>query len=235
MNHTEPETPWTRYLRLMGERPEAFTASSILPIETDPQEIAQFTARTGRTIGVVYESPYHLMVVDLVRGPEGLFAYERVLPAVHEAAVVAVPVWEGKFVLLKQFRHALRGVQTAFPRGFGEKGLSAEENTRKEVWEELRARVLEQRTLGKIAADSGLTGGEAHVSLCQITRPEPPLHYEAIQCMICLSQEELEWEIARGHINDGFTLSAYALYQARGIPDQCRSQEDIEGQTLSEH
>lgn len=220
MNHIKPETPWTRYLRLMEERPSAFADSPILPIETDPEEIARFTAHTGRTIGVVYESPYRLMVVDLVRGPEGLFAYERVLPAAHGAAIVAVPVWEGKFVLLKQFRHALRSVQTAFPRGFGENGLSAEENTRKEVWEELHAQVLEQRPLGKIAADSGLTGGEAHVILCRITRPEPPLQYEEIQGMACLNREELEREIACGHISDGFTLSAYALYRAGGVSEQ---------------
>lgn len=220
MNHTESDTPWTRYLRLMEERPEEFISGPVLPIETDPQEIARFTARTGRTIGVVYESPYRLMVVDLVRGPEGLFAYERLLPAVRDAAVVAVPVWEGKFVLLKQFRHALRGVQAAFPRGFGEKGLSAEENTRKEVWEELHAQVLEQRPLGRITADSGLAGGEAHVILCRITRPEPPLQYEGIQGMICLSRDELEREISCGHINDGFTLSAYALYLAGRMPDR---------------
>ena len=214
MNHTEPETPWTRYLRLMEERPEAFAANPALPIVTDPREVERFTARTGRTIGVVYESPYRLLVVDLVRGPEGSFAYERLLPAADGPAMVAVPVWEGKFVLLRQFRHALRGVQTAFPRGFGENGLSAEENVRKEVWEELRAQVLEQRALGKIVADSGLTGGEAHAIFCRITRPEPPLQYEEIQGMVCLDREELEREIAHGQITDGFTLSAYALYQA---------------------
>lgn len=215
MNDAKPETPWIRYLRLMEERPEAFTADPFLPIETNPELVAQFTARTGRTIGVVYESPYRLMVVDLVRGPEGLFAYERVLPAAQGAAIVAVPMWKGNFVLLEQFRHALRDVQTAFPRGFGENGLSAEENAQKEVWEELHAQVLEQRPLGKIVADSGMTGGETHAILCRITKPELPLGYEGIYGMVCLSQEELEREIACGHINDGFTLSAYALYRAK--------------------
>lgn len=211
---TKPETPWNRYLRLMEERPQAFSQSPLLPIVTDTDLAAQFTARTGRTLGVVYESPYRLMVVDLVRGPEGLFAYERVLPAARGDAVVAVPVWEGKFVLLEQFRHALRQCQTAFPRGFGENGLSAHENVRKEIQEELRAQVLEQRPLGRIASDSGLSGDEAHAILCRITRPDPPLQYEDIQGMVCLTPAELETEIAAGHITDGFTLSAYALYQA---------------------
>ena len=46
------------------------------------------------------------------------------------------------------------------------------------------------------------------------------LQYEAIQGMVCLSREELEREMARGTINDGFTLSAYALYRAGGYPVQ---------------
>lgn len=58
----------------MEERPQAFAPSPPLPIETDSQIVADFTARTGQAIGVVYESRYQIMVVDLVQGPEGLFA-----------------------------------------------------------------------------------------------------------------------------------------------------------------
>ena len=214
MNHnTGLESPWCRYLRLMEERPQAFAPSPLLPIETDSQTVADFTARTGQAIGVVYESRYQIMVVDLVRGPEGLFAYERVLPAAQGDAVVAVPIWDGKFVLLEQFRHALRRCQIAFPRGFGEGKLSAEKNICKEIQEELQSEVLAQRPLGRIAPDSGLTAGEACAILCDITEPKPVPHYEAIQRVVCLTQTELERQIAGGKISDGFTLSAYTLYQ----------------------
>lgn len=213
MNHTAGlESPWSRYLRLMEERPRFFASSSLLPIETDPKKIADFTARTGQTIGVVYESRYQIMVVDLVRGAEGLFAYERVLPAAQGDAVVAVPIWDGEFVLLEQFRHTLRRCQIAFPRGFGESELSAEENVRKEIQEELQSEVLAQHPLGRIAPDSGLTAGEACAILCSITEPKPIPHYEAIQRVICLTPMELERQIASGQISDGFTLSAYTLY-----------------------
>lgn len=210
------ETPWTRYLRLMEERPEDFVQSPLLPIETDPALVAAFTARTGREIGVLYESPYRLLVVDLVRGPEGPFAYERLLPASRGDAVVTVPVWEDKLVLLEQFRHAPRRLQTAFPRGFGEDGLTAEENARKEIWEELRAKVLVQRPLGRVLPDSGLTGGETHAVLCRITEPRPETGYEEIYGLACLTPEELEREIAAGRIDDGFTLAAWALCRAAG-------------------
>ena len=216
MRHDPAETPWTRYLRLMEERPEAFVQSSLLPIETDPELAADFTARTGREIGVLYESPYRLLAVDLVRGPEGLFAYERILPAARGDGVVVVPVWEGKLVLLEQFRHAPRRLQTAFPRGFGEDGLTAEENACKEIREELRAEVLARRPLGRILPDSGLTGGETHAVLCRISEPRPEIGYEEIYGMSCLTPEELEREIAAGRIDDGFTLAAWALCRAAG-------------------
>ena len=76
-----PRDPWSRYLRLMEERPEAFAQSPSLPIITDPREAEAFTARTGRQLGVLYESPYRILLVDLVQGPKGPFAYERILPA----------------------------------------------------------------------------------------------------------------------------------------------------------
>lgn len=211
-----PEDPWARYLRLLEERPEAFAPDPGLPIITDTREAAAFTARTGRPLGVLYESPYRLLVVDLVRGPCGPFAYERILPASTGAAVVLMPLWEGRFVLLRQFRHALRAGQLAFPRGYGEDGLSPEENARKELAEELRSEAAALESLGRVTPDSGMTGTRAHVFLCRITRPRPPLGYEEIQGMVCLSPGELGERIAAGEIDDGFTLAAYGLWTAKG-------------------
>ena len=58
-----PRDPWSRYLRLMEERPEAFAQSPSLPIITDPREAEDFTARTGRQLGVLYESPYRILQI----------------------------------------------------------------------------------------------------------------------------------------------------------------------------
>lgn len=214
MNHSDRlDTPLVRYQRLMGERPQAFAPSHLFPIETDPEIIANFTAHTGQPVGVIYESPYQILVVDLIRGPNGLFTYERVLPTAQGDPVVAIPIWEGRFVLLEQFRHPLRRCQIAFPRGFGEDGLSAEENVCKEIREELQSTVLAQRILGHVTTDSGLSAGSACVVLCRITEPKPVPEYEGIRRAICLTSAELEHQIADKQIDDGFTLSAYALYQ----------------------
>ena len=55
---------------------------------------------------------------------------------------VCVPVFEGRFVLLRQYRHAIREFQYGFPRGFGEAGVSVEENVREEIQEETECRKL---------------------------------------------------------------------------------------------
>lgn len=59
------------YFDLMQERPDAFIQSPVLPIVTDKQRMITFMERTQKQLGVVYKSPFHLMVVDLIAGVNG--------------------------------------------------------------------------------------------------------------------------------------------------------------------
>lgn len=59
------------YFCLMQERPDAFIQSPVLPIVTDKQRMITFMERTQKQLGVVYKSPFHLMVVDLIAGVNG--------------------------------------------------------------------------------------------------------------------------------------------------------------------
>ncbi|HAE52537.1 MAG TPA: hypothetical protein DCG30_04710 [Ruminococcus sp.] len=61
---------WERYLQLMKERPKLFLKSDMLNIIADSRSVAEFSEKSGRTMGVVYESPYSLLVVDLVEDTE---------------------------------------------------------------------------------------------------------------------------------------------------------------------
>lgn len=70
------------YRALMKTRPELFK-DGLIHIVTDEKIIREFEEETGRTIGIIYVSPYNMMVVDLVYIEEGkYFAYERLIPAV---------------------------------------------------------------------------------------------------------------------------------------------------------
>lgn len=206
---------WDQYLSLVESRPEAFADTGSIHIVTDPALVAEFQEKSGRTIGVVYSSPYHLLVVDLVYEQEGrYFAYERVLPAVQKGAVVIVPRYCGKFLLLKQYRHALRDYQYTFPRGFGEESISVADNVRKEMEEELSAQVSNVVFLGTCVADSGLCGNKVGVFSCDVERFAAHHGYEGICDVVQLSDAEMKDWIRCGKLNDGFTLSAYSLLHA---------------------
>ncbi len=208
------ESPeWKRYVQLWEQRPLAF-AKGNPEIITDEALIEEYAKATGKGPGVFYESPYHILAVDLVRSSkEELFTYERVLPAVEKGAVVAVPKCGDKFVVLRQFRHAPREEMLAFPRGFGEEGLTGEENLIKELGEEIGVTdAADIKFLGKIAPDSGILATEAEVFFCNVKSPLLKEGYEGIRSVELFSDEELRAKIKAGEIKDGYTLAAYALY-----------------------
>ena len=81
MQELETESSWQEYVALMTERPELFREEGWLTIEKDPEVIRRYEQKSGKRIGVVYKSEYHMMVVDLIKGENGThFCYERLLP-----------------------------------------------------------------------------------------------------------------------------------------------------------
>ena len=86
MQELETESSWQEYVALMKERPELFREEGWLTIEKDPEVIRRYEQKSGKRIGVVYKSEYHMMVVDLIKGENGThFCYERLLPMVQKA------------------------------------------------------------------------------------------------------------------------------------------------------
>ncbi len=132
--------------KMMVKMGAPFEDSDTYPIAriSDPrtcEQVCRDEELFHRQYGVVYDSPYHKMLVDpIVRAnpqqepqkPSELpgpphpserpeyFPYERVLSntTTSTEGVVVVPVYHGKFLLIEQFRHAPRAMQIAFPRGF---------------------------------------------------------------------------------------------------------------------
>lgn len=200
-----------KYLELSRKCPELFAQSEELPLVLEPKELYAFAQKSGKRIGIVYESHYHFMVVDVVRAKDGsTFAYERLMNRVMGGAVVIVPYYRGKYILLRQYRHALREYQYGFPRGFGEEGISAKENAGKELLEELGVKAEKWKGLGKIVPDSGALSTSAEVFLAELIEAPQMIREEEIVGHIALDWEQLgEW-IRDGKITDGFTLAAYA-------------------------
>jgi ADP-ribose pyrophosphatase len=111
----------------------------------------------------------------------------------------------------------MRGYQLCFPRGYGEAGISSEENARKEIEEELGAKILKLERLGQVVADSGLNGNKVDVYYCEIGQPCLKEGYEGIRKLEYYTAEELAESIKVEGINDGFTLSALGLLKNRPV------------------
>lgn len=205
------------YFDLMHERPNAFTQSPILSIVTDKQRMLTFMESTNKQLGVVYKSPFHLMVVDLIAGVNGQdFAYERLLPTVEKGAVVCLVEYNNKIVLERVFRHAIRKEQLELPRGFGEPNISGPDNVIKECREELSATIDRNsiKFLGSIIADSGCLAGSADVYFCKAQNVIEKFGYEGIKSLEFISWDSISHFIANGGISDGFTLAALKLFDA---------------------
>ena len=215
MKYTD-SNEWKLYIELTNKRPDLFIQSEDLLIITDPDTVNEYVADSGQRLGVVYKSQWNTMLVDLVKNKNGdLFSYDRLIGTSTGVPVVTIPVYDGKFVLIKQYRHAIRSIQYAFPRGFGEDGLSVEENAVKELSEEVGATFADDariKVIGSVTADSGITSGKVFVVYCEIISYEEKIGYEGIQKTILLSERELGDWIKRGRIDDGFTLAAYSLF-----------------------
>lgn len=206
-----------RYKLLTIERPEEFRPSDkgLIRIVTDMNTLEKWQAENpDRPIGVVYESKFHLMVVDLIDGGGGkYYTYERILEQNPGAAVVMPITEDNKIVLLKQFRHAMREEQLQLPRGFGTAKMTAEENARKEAGEEIGADDEKPIELGTVVANSGLSGVRVKVFLFKINDYRTVYGKEGIVEANAYSKEEFKNLVKEGKINDGFTLSAWTLYE----------------------
>ena len=204
-----------RYYQLMSERSELFRSFENLRIIVDRDTIEEFEKISNQSIGVIYESRYSILLVDLVVDSKGrMFCYERIIPTERGKAVVIIPLYQNRFVLLKQFRHSIRDFQNAFPRGYGEEKLSGEENARKEIMEELGANVISCKKIGTVIADSGLSGNEVDILLCEIDNIRIKKGYEGIENYLLLEEHELLKMISNCEINDGYTLSSMAIYNS---------------------
>ena len=171
--------------------------------------LREYALEHGVKMGMAYKSRYHMMLVDLVKDKQNKpFAYERVINTVTKGAIVVVVKKQDKYILLNQYRHSMGKEQWCFPRGYGEVGIKAVDNVRKEVKEELNADIVgEPKALGQVVADSGLCGTLVDVYLTQIAQYDLKDDYEGIHDI----KEVTEEELYNMNINDGFTLAALTL------------------------
>lgn len=172
-------------------------------------------------IGVLLDDPYNILIRDLVKFPNGEMAgYIRsVATATLKGGkgVVILPEYEGKIMLLHQYRHPTRQWHYEVPRGYGEPNIPAADNARKEIEEETGGKIIELVSLGEFYNNTGYEAAAVALFYAKLASVGEVNRDEGIESFVWLTVAELEEWIASEKITDGFTIAAYTKAKLKGL------------------
>lgn len=210
-----------------------FNGNVPLKIVTDPRRIASWQEQRRNAliavgkpphwadIGIVLDYPYIVVIRDLVEFPDGrLNGYFRIINRADlqgGQGVVILAEMDKKFLLLHQYRHPIRSWSFEAPRGFGEPGVSATDQAKDEIYEEVGGEISELVDLGIYCNNTGLEGNTLELFYAKLKSVGKPAEAEGIESMLWVSLVELEEMIANARITDGFTIAAYTRAKLRGL------------------
>ena len=167
--------------------------------------------RVWYDLGIVAQDAWVVVLRDLVQFPNGTYGgYTRLLNRRSQIErsgkdVVVLVTVEDKVLLMKHFRHDDRRWHWECPRGFGEAGLSPDENARKEVREETNLDILELQQLNgsgeQIAYFRALCRGTAENHDC----------LESIDSYLLVDSDALKQMLVNGQVSDPYTVRAIML------------------------
>lgn len=224
----------TKYENLLLEHPELFSnENALLDIVFDQKLISEWETKKESElrqkglplewakIGVVLDDPYNIIVRDLVQFPDGdMRGYGRSIAAATlrgGRGVVVIPEYQGKIMLLHQYRHPTRQWHYEVPRGYGEPNTPASENALKEIEEETGGKVEELISLGEFYNNTGWETASVALFYAKLSSVGEANVNEGIESFVWLTVQELEEWIANEKITDGFTIAAYTKAKLKGL------------------
>ncbi|MBI5942981.1 MAG: NUDIX hydrolase [Chloroflexi bacterium] len=217
-----------KYLTLIKEHPEMFRNSGEVgeikiitderTIITEQEKLRKHLRENGQPIewieiGVLSEDQWFYIVRDLVEFPNGhIGGYLRHINKSSVEGgygVVMLCVRQDEILMIKKYRHEQRCWNWEFPRGFSEPGLSAEENARKEMREEIGVSPVELRLLTHVK------DGKGGVSLFYAELPpDQEIKVDIGESIVqynWVTKAEIEHMIKLEQLSDYFSLWAYCL------------------------
>jgi ADP-ribose pyrophosphatase len=209
--------------RNTGEMGEIKIITNPKQIKVEQKRIREELRKKGSPaswieIGLLSEDQWFWVVRDMVEFPDGkIGGYIRFINRMTNEAggfnVILMCVQNNKVLMIRKYRHETRSWSWEFPRGFGEAGLTAEENAQKELQEEIGAKATQLTLLANAAEQKGGTA----VFYAEIA-PEQKITLdvgEGIASYRWVSQPELDDLVSQGKLVDWFSLWAYALAKAK--------------------
>ncbi len=160
----------------------------------------------------VYENPWFRVVKD----EQYHYVQED---ASKNGAVVLLKIADD-WIFIESYRKAHDAKLIEAPRGYGDKGESAEECALREVFEETgyQFQISDVVKLGVVRPNSAILASAVSAFLVEVTEAhqlkEPD---DEVMSIVRIPESELPSIVASGDISDGFTLSALSLYWAKKL------------------
>lgn len=222
------------YDELINKTPSLFSnEKALINIILDPKIITEWEAKKAAElrqkglplewakIGVILDDPYNIIVRDLVQFPDGdMRGYGRSIATATlrgGRGVVIIPEYQGKIMLLHQYRHPTRQWHYEVPRGYGEPNTSADMNALKEIEEETGGSVEKLVSLGEFYNNTGYESASVALFYAKLASVGNANVNEGIESFVWLTVKELEEWIANEKITDGFTIAAYTKAKLKGL------------------
>ncbi len=161
-----------------------------------------------------YKNPYFKVVKDKIKTSGGLSADYYVLKRRNFAAVV--PVIDGKFVMVCQYRYAVKEISLEFPMGGANLGESLKDCARREMIEESGYDTEDLTYLGRAFAAPGHSSQMFEVYLARNLKEVGHQNRDYLESEMeveLVDIDDFPKLIKSGEITDGPTLTAYAFYQ----------------------
>jgi len=222
---------YRRYRDLMATRPELFhrpgDGVAILLDEADIAAASRVVERRNRakglppasaSVGVLAEDAYILALRDAVRFPDGsLGTHNRVVYVNNAGGVAVLPLFEGRIVLLRVFRHAIGRFLLEIPRGSVEVGDGLEETVLREIAEETGGRATGAIHLGRTFCDTSLSNARLDYFLAELSGVGEPQLSEGIFDIVQVTLARFVGMVAEGGVEDAHAINAFYMARLKGL------------------
>lgn len=161
----------------------------------------------------IYHGKRISLCQDVLQMPDGSMNKHEIV--VHPGAAVIIPVTQdGKIVLVKQWRRAVREILIELPAGTLESGEMPLICAQRELQEETGYVGEEWISLGKIFSSPGFNTEVLHLFLAIGLKQKPTLPdpEEAID-LVMMTKDEMWDKIFSGKIPDAKTIAGLAMYE----------------------
>jgi 8-oxo-dGTP pyrophosphatase MutT (NUDIX family) len=187
-----------------------------------PEYGSDVTARPIRRLRevLVHANRFVRVYDDEVEFPSGSRgSYVRLVPAVAGPGVALLAVCDGLIALVRTYRYPIGDWQWGLPRGLAH-DTDPLVTAAAELREELGAEAAGLRVIGSFTPDSGLEDIHVHVVVATVEdRTGRPQDVDEVAAVRWVTVDQL-WEMAaNGRLDDGMTLAALAIAQAKGALD----------------